>query len=280
MRITNLDILQNFKKKNYTSFPFPHLEINNALPENIYSSLKKEYLIFDDYFSSQKNLNENNVRIQISSEEVYNLKEKFKKSLWYDFIKYHNSLEFFDKLVNIFKDDLLIYYPQTFDLYKKERVNNKFLNFRSESNKFNYEFVSDCQPGINTPVKKVSSVRGPHVDNPVELFGGLFYLRDDEDKSIGGDLILYEKINKIYFHKKAEVENVSSLRECKKIKYKKNNCVFFLNSESSIHSVSPRQNTNNKRYLTNIIFERYKNKNFFFKLKRKSNIISKLKKLF
>jgi hypothetical protein len=71
------------------------------------------------------------------------------------------------------------------------------LNKLENLNKF--DFVSDCQPGINTPVEYLSSVRGPHVDNPVELIGGLFYLRDEDDKSEGGDLLIYDTDEKIYF---------------------------------------------------------------------------------
>ena len=57
-------------------------------------------------------------------------------------------------------------------------------------------------------------MRGPHVDNPVEIFGGLFYLRDDNDICDGGDLEIYDTGNqKIYFEGKAEVQNTKCLKK-------------------------------------------------------------------
>jgi hypothetical protein len=46
----------------------------------------------------------------------------------------------------------------------------------------------DCQVGMNSPVSRKSSVRGPHHDTPGEVYAGLLYFRDAKDKSTGGDL--------------------------------------------------------------------------------------------
>ena len=276
MKLDRLNILQNFKIENYSDYPYPFFEIENALPEEVYTALKNDYSIFDKYFSQHKNFNSNNKRVQINSETILKNEKDFKKSIWYDFIKYHNSIEFFEQLINIFDKDLVKIYPSVKKIFNEKKNNKFFLSYRSVNNNDNYEFVSDCQPGINTPTIKKSSVRGPHVDNPVELFGGLFYLRDKNDKSTGGDLIIYEKSDKIIFHKKAEVQNVKALKQFKKIKYKENNCIFFLNTKDSIHSVSERSITNNQRNLTNLIFERYKNSNSFFSLNREKNFFKKL----
>mgnify|MGYP001189573716 CR=1 FL=1 len=274
MSLNKLNILQNFSKENYSSYPFPYIEINNALPEDIYEKLKKDYKIFESHFKKNKNFYENNKRIQINTEQILKNKDNFEKSIWFDFVNYHNSLKFFDQLVNIFEKDLVIYYPNIKKIYDNRKNNEKFLSYRSEFNNEKYEFVSDCQPGINTPTNKISSVRGPHVDNPVELFGGLFYLKDDNDDSKGSDLIIYEKIDDIIFEGKAEVKNLKALKEYKKIKYEKNKFVIFLNTQHTIHGVTERSITKYNRNLTNIIIERYKNNNRFFVLKRESNILN------
>jgi hypothetical protein len=269
----NISLLNKFSTKNYLSDPFPFFEIENALEENFYNYLKNDYALFEHYFQKTKNFHKNNIRLQICSQEFLNL-DIFKKSSWHDFIIYHTSNDFFLELVEIFYEDLNKIYPNVVKIIEKNPKN--ILNIRSLDNNNNYEFVSDCQPGINTPVTSKSSVRGPHVDNPVELFGGLFYLRDDKDKSSGGDLVLYDKKNDIYFKEKAEVYNVDDLIPFKKILYKKNNAVFFLNTENSIHSITPREITDNCRNLTNLIFERYIDKNKFFELKRKENFANKI----
>ena len=276
MKLNKLNILQNFKVESYLNYPFPFFEIENALPQEVYIALKNDYSIFNKYFSLNKNFKSSNKRIQINSETILKNENDFKKSIWYDFIKYHNSLEFFEQLMNIFDKDLIKIYPSVKKIFNEKKNDKYFLSYRSANNNNSYEFVSDCQPGINTATIEKSSVRGPHVDNPVELFGGLFYLRDKNDKSIGGDLIIYEKSEKVIFHKKAEVQNVKALKQFKKIRYKENNCVFFLNTKESIHSVSERSITNNHRYLTNLIFERYKNSNSFFSIDREKNFFKRL----
>ena len=277
--MSELNILQNYSSKLYNSYPFPFFEIENALPEDIYNQLKKDYQIFESYLENETNSKKNNTRLQVSTETFLSKKNVFKSSIWHDFISYHTSQDFFNNLMEIFGKDIEKIYPKTKLLIEERKNNKNFINHRSTSNNNEFEFVADCQPGINTPVQYLSSVRGPHVDNPVELLAGLFYLRDDSDQSTGGDLTIYETKNRIYFKNKAEVDNIKDLKLVKTIKYKKNQCVFFLNTINSVHAITPREKTSHKRYLTNIIFERYRDKNSFFKLNRKLNIFKKLKNL-
>ena len=273
--MNKLSILQSFKKENYFSKPIPYIEIDNVLDSQIYNELKKDYKLFTDQFEKEKKYNENNIRMQKSADEILP-NAIYKKSIWYDFIQYHTSKEFFFEILNNFEKDLDIFYPEVKKIYKNNLESTNLLNIRSQNNNKKFHFVSDCQPGINSPVHSKSAVRGPHVDNPVELFGGLFYLRDDDDNIPGGDLVIFKKLKKVYFKDKAEVENLDSIEPVKKIKYDKNKLVFFLNSEDSIHSVTPREKTNKNRNLTNFVFERYYDDNKFFKIKRKTNIIKKI----
>jgi len=271
--MSKLCILNNFKKKDYYNKPFPHFELPNAFNDEIYSRLEKDYILFVNFFKKKNDFKKNNIRMQISSNELLE-NNYFKKSIWYDFVKYHTSIEFFKKIVDIFYDDILKIYPKISELLDNSFfADPNFLNIRKFKETNNYNFVADCQPGINTPCSKKTAVRGPHVDNPAELIAGLFYLRDELDKSLGGDLVIH-KINsdtkKIYFKGKAEVENIQDLTDAKTFKYKKNYAVFFINSINSIHSVTPREQTNHVRCLTNIIFETYKFNNSLFKLPRKN----------
>lgn len=269
-----INILQNFSKKNYFKFPFPHFEINNCLPEDIYKILHNEYNQFIKYFMLNDKFQENNVRLQISSDEFLN-SDIFTNSLWHDFIFYHTSSIFLKNIIEIFYDDLLVYYPKV--IFKGNALENS--GVRNDNNNKNKDFVLDCQPGINTKVSMKKSVRGPHVDNPHEIIGGLFYLADDYDKD-GGDLEIFESNKKILFHKKAEVFNKNNLIHHKTIKYKKNNVFFFINSAKSIHSVTERNKSIHLRKLTNIIVERYID-GYNFNLPRKENILIKmLKKIY
>lgn len=270
-----MNILKNFKKENYHSNPFPFFTISNAFTEKEYNMLEADYKVISNHLKVNKKYCENNVRLQISSKDFLN-NELLKSTSWYDFIIFHNSKEFILNLFDIFYEDIIKFYPNLEKILNK-KDNQNFNNIRTEDNLYKYEFVSDVQPGINTPVFKKSSVRGPHVDNPVELIGGLFYLREKADISEGGDLIIHDtNDNKIYFEGKAEVENQEALKPILKIPYSANNCVFFLNTIKSVHSITERSITCSNRNLTNIIIERYIDNNSFFKLERKNNLINKI----
>lgn len=56
----------------------------------------------------------------------------------------------------------------------------------------------DCQVGINTPAKTRSIVRGPHTDNPNEIWAGLLYFKHKSDHSAdsSGALEIWECKNK------------------------------------------------------------------------------------
>ena len=260
--MNNLNILQNFDKKFYFSKPFPYFVIEKCFPENIYEMLFKDYNLIIDYLKDNNDTkNLNNTRLQINSENFLKT-EIFRKTIWFDFVSYHTSKEFLNDLVNIFYYDLNIYYPEILSAFDNYKNDKNYLKIRSKDNS-DHKFVIDCQPGMNTPVIKKSNVRGPHVDNPVEIFGGLFYLRDGNDTSEGGDLEIYDTKNpKIYFEGKAEVKNLKNLKKIKTYKYGKNKCIFFLNSMKTIHGISERAETNYTRNLTNFVIETY----FFDKL--------------
>ena len=265
-----LNILNNFTTKLYSSYPFPHFEIKDTFNDAITSHLLKDYKLFIEIFKNLNTYGENNKRLQLSARDFFKL-EIFRKSIWYDFISYHTSKEFFLELLSIFSKDIKKYYPK----FNLDIHNKNLLGIRSDFNSnLNKQYVIDCQPGINTPVTKTTSVRGPHIDNPAELIGGLFYLRDTKDKSSGGDLLLYETNGKIYFKDKAEVQNIDKLKIYKKIDYSFNNCVFFLNTVDSIHSITPRSITNITRNLTNIIIENYQIPNGYFSIPREKNFFN------
>lgn len=269
-----MNILKNFKKKNYYSKPFPFFIIDNALSEKDYNFLKSDYKLISNHLRLNKDYNKNNIRLQISSEDFLN-NDYLKHTSWHDFIIFHNSKEFVLNLLNIFHDDILKIYPNLENIINKTD-SEFFTSMRTSKNLNKYEFVSDVQPGINTPVYKKSSVRGPHVDSPYELIGGLFYLRDQLDFSKGGDLVVHDAgENKVFFEGKAEVQNKKILKNIHTIPYSSNQCIFFLNSKRSIHSINERSITKYERNLTNFIIKRHIDNKPFFKLERK--IAEKLK---
>lgn len=275
----NLSVIQNFRIINYKSTPYPHIVIKNALPNDVYKSLKNEYQLIINYLKKKNNFSLNNTRLQLNSINFLGL-EEFKNTLWYDFIIYHTSKNFFLKLCEIFEKDLKKIYPDIYKIILKNKNENNFISLRDNLYEKNsiFDFVSDCQPGINTPVWKESSVRGPHVDNPVELFGGLFYLKDEDDNA-GGDLEIFSINKDPLFEGKAEIANKKNLTLHSKVSYEENVFVIFLNSNKSIHGITSREKTQSTRNLINIIFETYKYKKLF-NLDRNKNFFANFFKRF
>ena len=121
------------------------------------------------------------------------------------------------------------------------------------------ELALDCQIGINSPVTiEGTSVIGPHLDNPTELFAGLFYVRHPEDHAVGGDLVAYawKHAERRVFYKKRYID--ASLVEAREtIPYGPNRFFWFLNSADAVHGVTIRQRSQAPRRLVNIIAEVY-----------------------
>jgi hypothetical protein len=115
----------------------------------------------------------------------------------------------------------------------------------------------DCQIGVNTPTPSgPDRVRGPHVDNPIELWGAMLYMPVPGDDA-GGDLIVYKSkipIQDLRFIGKAELPD-DVVEEVDRVPYEPNTAVFFENGLHCIHGVSERQATDQPRQLVNFIAE-------------------------
>ena len=243
---TSLSLLQNFNKSDFFSTPVPHIIINNAIPEKLYNELliqSPKYLI--------KNNSNNNVRGDFFPDQI---KQKIQHKLFYRFLEFHRSPEFFYQCTNVFKDDLENIYPNIISSSKKKIDKNKIVKLDSDSKKRKDSMTFTSLYSYNTPVTKASSVVGPHIDHYDKIFFGLYYMKEPEDNSIGGDLILYKWKNNYSNYKKKNIiftEKWNNMlyhsEEAKKIKYEKNTFVLALNSINSLHGVSKREKTNHIR---------------------------------
>jgi hypothetical protein len=119
------------------------------------------------------------------------------------------------------------------------------------------DVVLDCQLGINTAPTEPGRVLGPHLDNPVELFAGLLYMRRPNDPSTGGDLLIQRWRSKRRLYRGKHRIDDSLVETVDRIAYQPNVFVLLVNSPVSIHSVTPRSVTGMSRRLVNIIGEVY-----------------------
>ncbi len=180
----NLSLLQNFKDTDFHINPFPHIIIHDALPNNIYEKLKNSAPI-----NLIPNIQEDNVRGNIHHDQM---KDNFKNKMFYDFLNYHNSVEYYEEFISIFEDHLKKLYPNLIERTRLLIKKKQFLKLTSENSKKENFMTFNSTYSYNTPVKSSSHIIGPHLDHYDKINFGLYYLRLDEDKSEGGDLVIYK----------------------------------------------------------------------------------------
>lgn len=238
----NFSILQNARAEDVRMEPFPHIVIDNALNGELYRQLESQYP-FESKIEGYSGY-ANNTRYQISA--VDGLRENRLSPLWQEFVSYHVSKEFLAEVAHIFAPAIAKYYPQL------SLDGNVGVRFRDRA----ADVWMDCQPGMNSPVAEITSVKGPHLDNPHELYAALLYFRHHEDTSSGGDLELYKygrNDYRLYGQRFVDSKYLEKVGES--VSYAPNRLVLFLNSIDSVHAVTPRQVTNYTRRLVNFIGE-------------------------
>lgn len=263
--MSNLNILQKALNGNTSDItflhePFPVMVIKDALPEDLYNQLSDQYPNLKTCFQLDDKghkVMHGNTRYQINADKGLNVSDDEVSPLWKEFIKYHTSKEFLDSVIKVFGNDIRKTHPTLEgDLNKKMEDWTTAVRWRSKK----VDLVMDCQPGVNSPVFQKSSVKGPHVDNKVELYAGLLYMRRDNDDSKGGSLEIYSHPNgqyKLENHPQWGKNTVidPNLKRILSVPYQKNCFAFFINSRNSLHGVSDRNPTFHPRRLVNIIGE-------------------------
>lgn len=217
--------------------PYPHFIIEDALPQDLYDTLEKEWpekqLLATDPHDA-------GVCHRLKADEM--LKEDTVSQSWRDFTEYHTSINFFREVKNIFGDHI--------------KHENPTLGARGWAKKSDMIWT-DCQTVIHKPVS--ATTRTPHIDNPREIYAGLLYMPFADDTALGGDFQIYNSVDKVYavdMKKGRQIfdENLGAVHTT--VPYKPNTFVMFLNdSPKAIHGVTPRTNATRYRRSVNIIAE-------------------------
>ena len=101
-------------------------------------------------------------------------------------------------------------------------------------------------------------MRTTHVDTGEKLFSGLFYMRDDDDNSVGGDLTISRFKRHYRFEDKLRSFNYQYVDEMHvehitTVTYSQNVFVLLLNSLDALHGVTVRQPTPHSRRFVNLV---------------------------
>ena len=250
------------------SSPFPFAEIDNFIIPEVYKKIKLNFPDLND-FEEDGDISANNIQIRKSFYKF----SKYKNLFWYEFGNQFVNEDFFYNYCDFFKDDINHFYPK---IYKKLKDRNLNIGVSGLDDPKNFDILLDFQIGINTPVIKKKSVRGPHIDNYKELYAGLCYLKDSDDYTDSGHFIVFKK-RPFIFNKigKGRSFDQSNLIEIKKIKYSSNKLSTFLNTKKSIHGVSEREITSKVRkfFVFNSVITNENLINFSLLKKLKKNLL-------
>lgn len=229
--------------------PFPHVVIENALPEELHLELRNS-------FPSRQLLGVNldqNQRWSTPALELRNMQGV--TPLWRSFVEYHASRHFLEDVNRFFGEMIVELYPEMFP--SCDEIRNRRVVVRHSRTQSPDALSLDSQISGNTPVTKRGAPRGIHVDSPNALWAGLYYLRHEQDDSIGGDLELWQ-----WPEKYSRIQKLSAYREglssrkvlpLKSVPYRSNTLVFFVNSIDSLHSVTVRMPTSHTRQFLNLV---------------------------
>ena len=220
--------------------PYPHFVIEDALPDDLYDHLEREWpttqLLNTQPFDG-------GICFRLKADEM--LKPFVVPNVWREFTEYHTSPEFFKQVAEVFGDLM----PEVQDV-------ENTLSPRGWD-KGQDLIGTDCQTVMHKPIDYSS--RTPHIDNPREIYAGLLYMPYNDDESKGGEFQIHETENKITEVNKSggrEVPDGLQGRVVKRVPYRSNTFVMFLNNSSrSVHSVSARVNPTTHRRSVNIIAE-------------------------
>ena len=252
-----------------TNHPYPHIASDNVLDNALYQKLAssfpaieqmKHYRGFEgirwgeeEFLARHKSLS--NLRMDISALDV---QKSELDSVWKQFVTRHLTHSHFNQFVSLFETSIQQLYPKLLEKLKSPNLKIGQVHVNTFDD---HDVLLNANISMNSPVlEKPSRVRGPHLDVSTQLFAGLLYFRDENDDSEGGQFTLYKKVTAPRF------SNNEIFDDCVKpviyVPYNTNNIALFLNTENSIHGVTPRSVTANTRkffifgaYVKNSLFD-------------------------
>lgn len=219
--------------------PYPHLVVENILPQALYDELEANFPSVE-YVIDGNEVENNRIYLR-SSDRI--LADEQLPSLWREFVETNTQRAVFETALEIWGKDIEHYHPGIEENFGKPieafEVARRSGKGDSEANR-RADLVIDCQFGINSPVRKQSAARGPHVDRGAKLFSALLYLRDEKDSSDGGQYELFRLRRGPFPPSRMKKIPKRYVEPVKAVPYRANSLVMWLNTPDAIHAVAPR----------------------------------------
>jgi hypothetical protein len=239
-------LLADLRYEDILDDPYAHYTRSNVLPAETYAALEAEFPRLDMILNGRGAASNQAVRMTVK--QVLN--DRRISPMWREFFEYHTSPDYWRDVVRLFGDRFRREFPGL-----EERVGRRYEDWRVVPRGFAGEadIHLDCQFVMNTPVTEVGSVKTAHVDLCDKIFSALFYFRQEDDTTPGGDFEIYRWRRRPRFIRHRTLDG--DVKKVKIVKYEANAYACFLNSQQAVHGVSPRGITNVPRRYINFIAE-------------------------
>ena len=237
----NLNVLQ--KGGVVVADPYPHIIIEDALPDNVYAELERT---FPENAVLSTEPFDGGICYRYKADKL--LQEAFKPEIWRDFCDYHTSAEYVNQCFRLFEPWLT---PQLQREFLHEEVAAR--GWTNDA----HNIHTDCQLVMHKPITDRTS-RTPHLDNPIEIYAGLLYMPHPDDSGTGGEFQIHHSKGTITEVNKTlgrQVNDNNNGGIAYTVPYKPNTFAMFLNTQKAIHSVSVRERPTQYRRSVNIIGE-------------------------
>jgi len=274
------NILQKATSADVVMDPYPYIVIEHPLPDDVYDELEREYPTDSEIAKHATGYAKGpgkgkealqNIRYDIRAITMLHENHRAVRPVWTRFVEYHVSNAFYHEVVRVFGDAIRQVRPDLLERPHPSSLSEMKIKLRGTEDSTT-DLSVDCQVGMNSPLEKASplGVRGPHHDALEEIWGGLFYLKHDDDQSDGAALQVLKCAKGLYACKEIRSKsekiklgmspvkgsdqfNPNELQVTASVPYAKNVFAMFINTNISIHSVTPRTPGPFSRRLVNII---------------------------
>lgn len=247
---SSLSLLAHSSPRDVATDPFPHLVVQQPVPEVRYGELVDRLPSPEVILHGRRSTRNNSAArlpffLTVGNDAV--------DPAWQAFFTYHVSRAFWLDIVSVFGGAIRSRYPNLESAVGRTLEEWRVAP-RGEHTRLGHDadVELDCQFVVNTPVREISAVRTAHLDAQDTLFSGLFYLREPEDTVSGSDLQLARWRRRPRFLESRMIipRDVDIV---KTIPYGANVFACFVNSVDSVHAVTPRGVTPLFRRYINLI---------------------------